>query len=330
MGVGLLVVFLLVFGVRGCLDSRKEQALKNYNRDVSGVVQAANENADDFFETLTAGGASSTDLQTQVNQLRVRAEGQTRRARGFDVPGDMAEAHDNLLLSLSLIEGAMGEIAERLPGALASDANAAEDAVNQIAAQMQAFTAADVVYSQRTAALIQEVLDKEEIGGQTIQASSLQQNLGWLNPRTVARRIGSEAGGGSSGSTGTDEPTPGPHGHGLVSVAVGQTTLQPRPASNRIPASSNLAFRVTIANQGGSPESDVRVRIRVRGSGKTITVQRTVDETRPGANAEVSVPLGQAPPLGAAVTIIVEVRPVPGEEKTDNNSQEYTALFTRG
>lgn len=330
MGIGLLVVFLLVFGIRGCLDSRKEQALKNYNRDVSGVVQAANENSGDFFETLASGGASSTDLQTRVNQLRVRAEGQTRQARAFDVPGDMVEAHDNLLLALSLVEGAMGEIAERLPGALASDANAAEDAVNQIAGQMQAFTAADVVYSQRTAALIQEVLDQEEIGGQTIQGSAFQQNLGWLSPRTVARRIGSEAGGGAGASPDADEPTPGPHGHGLTGVAVGDVTLQPRPASNRIPASSNLAFRVTFANQGASPESDVRVRIRVRGSGKTITVQRTVDETRPGANAEVSIPLGQAPPIGAAVTITVEVRPVPGEEKTDNNTQEYTALFTRG
>jgi hypothetical protein len=28
------------------------------------------------------------------------------------------------------------------------------------------------------------------------------------------------------------------------------------------------------------------------------------------------------------VTISVEVRPVPGEEKTDNNSAEYDAIFT--
>ncbi|MBA3326888.1 MAG: hypothetical protein H0T43_01115 [Solirubrobacterales bacterium] len=330
-GVTLLFVILLVVGVRGCLDSRQEQALKDYNRDVSGVVQKANENAAAFFEGLTAGGASSTDLQTQVNQLRVRAEGQTRQARDFDVPGEMEEAHDNLLLALTLVEGAIGEVAERLPGALASDANAAEEAVTQIAGQMQAFTAADVVYSQRTAALIQQVLDEKEIGGQTIQASTFQQNLGWLEPDTVAGRIGSESGGGGGGGGGArGEPAPGLHGHGLVSVAVGETSLQPGGAANRIGASSSLAFEVALINQGENEETDVRVRVRVSGAGEPITVQRTVDQTAPGADATVSVPLGQAPPIGTPVTITVQVRPVPGEKKTDNNTQEYTALFTRG
>ncbi len=33
--------------------------------------------------------------------------------------------------------------------------------------------------------------------------------------------------------------------------------------------------------------------------------------------------------LGAAVTITVEVRPVPGEKNTTNNSQDFSALFSR-
>jgi uncharacterized membrane protein len=34
-----LVLILLVLGVRGCLDARKERAIKDYVQDVSAVVQ---------------------------------------------------------------------------------------------------------------------------------------------------------------------------------------------------------------------------------------------------------------------------------------------------
>jgi len=328
-GVGLLVLVLLVVFVRGCLNSAQEQALKDFNRDVAGIVQASNENTATFFDTLTAGGSSPSDLQTQINQLRVRAETESEDAVKLDVPDEMKSPHRNFVLTLSLLEESIGKVAEKIPSALASDSGVAEGAVKSIAGEMQAFTAGDVVYQRRVAAVIQDVLDEEEIGGQTIQRSNFQQNLGWLDPDIIARRIGSDAGRGAGGGA-TGDPAPGSHGHGLESVAVGDKALVAGGASNRIPASSNLAFKAVVANQGENIETDVRVRVRISGPGvKTISAQKTVDQTRPGTNAEVSVPLGQAPPIGEPVTITIEVRAVPGEQKTDNNSQRYTALFER-
>ena len=328
-GAGLLVLVLLVVFVRGCLGSAKEQALKDYNRDVAGIVQASNENTATFFDTLAAGGSSPSDLQTQINQLRVRAESETGAAVKLGVPDEMKAPQRNLVLTLSLLQESIGKVAEKIPSALASDSAVAEGAVKSISGEMQAFTAGDVVYQRRVAAVIEEILDKEEIGGQTIQRSNFQQNLGWLAPDIVARRIGSEAGRGAGGGA-TGDPAPGTHGHGLVSATVGDKALEPGGASNRLTASSTLAFKVVIANQGENIETDVRVRVRIGGPGvKTISAQKTVDQTRPGTNAEVSVPLGQAPPIGEPVTITIEVRAVPGEGKTDNNSQTYTALFER-
>jgi hypothetical protein len=319
---------LLVLGINGCLNSRQEQALKDYNRNVAGIVQDANGNASTFFDTLAQGSSSSTDLQSQINQLRVAAAGQTKRASSLDTPGDMKPAQRNLLLSLGLVQEAMGKVAEKLPSALSTDTATAEPAVKSIAGEMQAFTAADVVYNRRTAALIKQVLDDKQIGGQTIQKSEFLQNLGWLTPATVAKRINAEAAKGTT-DTASTEPLPGLHGHGILAVSVGNQTLSPRPASNRIVASSNVTFNVKFANQGDNPETDVRVRIRIRGAGDTITVQKSVDQTLPKAETTVAVPLGQAAPLSAAVTITVEVLPVPGEKNTTNNSQDFSALFTR-
>jgi hypothetical protein len=328
LGVGVLVIVLLVLGINGCLNSRQEQALKDYNRDVASIVQDANGNADSFFQTLAAGATSSTDVQSQINQLRVAAVGLTKRATNLNVPGDMKPADRNLLLSLGLVQEAMGKVAEKLPSALATDAATAEPAVKSIAGEMQAFTAADVVYNRRAAALIKQVLDDKQISGQTIQKSEFLQNLGWLTPGTVAKRINAQAARGTP-DTASTEPLPGLHGHGILAVSVGNQTLQPRPAANRITAGANTTFNVKFANQGDNPETDVRIRIRIRGAGDTITVQKAVDQTLPKAEATVAIPLGQAPPLTSAVTITVEVLPVPGEKNTTNNSQDFSALFSR-
>jgi hypothetical protein len=73
----------------------------------------------------------------------------------------------------------------------------------------------------------------------------------------------------------------------------------------------------------------VTVELRITGAGKPIVVRKTVDQTKAGATVALQIPLGQAPPVGTPVTITVQVRPVPGEKKTDNNSSTYTAFFTR-
>jgi hypothetical protein len=38
--------------------------------------------------------------------------------------------------------------------------------------------------------------------------------------------------------------------------------------------------------------------------------------------------LAEKPPTGENVPVNVEVEPVPGEEKTDNNSADFTVIFT--
>jgi len=328
-GIGLFVVVLLALGVNSCLNNRQEQALKDYNREVSSIVQDADANADAFFETLSTGGTSSPDVQSEVNQLRFRAQALSKQATGLDVPGDMRPAQRNLLLSLSLIQEAMGKVAVKLPAALSSDSATAVPAVAGVAGEMQAFVSADVVYNRRSRTLIKEVLDGKKIGGQVIQSSSFLQNLGWLQPSTVARRIGSQAGRGA-GDGGSTEPAAGLHGHGLLGVSVGAVTLTAGQA-NRIPASSNLTFSVKIANQGDNPETDVRVRVRIRGGGgDPITAQKVVDQTVAKTEVTVMVPLGQAPPIGQPVTVVIDVGGVPGEKNTTNNTATYPAIFERG
>ena len=327
--IGVLVLLLLVIGLRSCMNSAAENALKDYNDDVASVVSRSDrEVGQPFFDLLAQGGQSPVELESQINQLRVVADQQLDTAEGFDVPDELTAAHRNLLLTLDLRRSALARIASEVRTALADDAGGdAEDATTQIAAQMQAFLASDVVYDARVRPFITEVLDDREIGGQEIGDTQFLPNLTWLDPGTIVDRLGAAGGGGGGGGAG-GEPAPGLHGHGLESVTVGDLTLTP-DAPNRIPAGADLAFDVTFANQGENEESDVPVTVAIKGAGDELTARKRVDATQAGSNATVSIPLAEAPPIGTAVTIEVTVGKVPGEEKTDNNTQEYPAIFTR-
>ncbi len=324
--VFLLVVVLLVVGINSCRGSAHDNALRDYNREVGTIASESDELGQQLFGTLTQQSLQPVDQQTQVNQLRVRAQQQAQRARNLDVPGDMDSAQENLLLTLDLRADAVSKIASRIVAARGDQEGAAEQAVDQITGEMQAFLASDVVYLQRVVPFINQALADSDIGGQRIVAARFMDDLTWLNPDTTAGRLGASAGG---GGTSNQQVAPGRHGHGLTSVSVGNTTLQPQPATNRIPASAGLAFTVKFSNQGDNEETDVRVRVRVRPqTGKAISVTKTVDQTNPGAEAEVNIPLGQAPPTGTSSTVTVEVLKVPGEENVENNTQTYTVLFT--
>jgi hypothetical protein len=148
-------------------------------------------------------------------------------------------------------------------------------------------------------------------------------------PGTAASTISASPPPARSGPTRSEsDRAPGLHGHGLLGVSVGDLTLTPGQA-NRIPASSNVTFTVKVANQGDNPETDVRVRVRIRGAGDPISVQKVIDQTMPKTETTVSIPLGESPPIGEAVTLTVEVLPVGGEKNTSNNSSSYPALFVR-
>lgn len=330
LAFGVLLFIVLAIGINACLDSRAKNRLTDYNRDVATVMaQSDRDVSRPFFETIGQGGQSPVELESAVNQLRNVADTHVSQAEDFDVPDELQTAHRNLLLTLDMRASGLGKIAGQIRTALA-EGDQAPRAVDQIAAQMQQFLASDVIYDTRVIPFIQEALEERDVDGQDIADSQFLPNLGWLQPTTVAEQIEAPAGSSSSGAGEDENVAPGLHGHGLVSVAVGDTTLQPGETANRIPAGSDIAFTVTFANQGENNERNVNVQIRIRGGGtKTITARRRVPATQAGANAEAAIPLTSAPPIGTPVTIEVSVAKVPGEEKVDNNRQSYTAIFTR-
>jgi hypothetical protein len=329
--IGVVLLFLILFAVviNGCRTSARKRALKDYNRNVFAVITDSNDSVSKpFFQLLSGGGTQAGGIQSAVNQYRIAAEEDVKRAKGFDVPDQMKRAQGALTLVLDLRAEALGKIADQLPQAVAQNAgsaSAASGAISKIAAQMQSFLASDVIYSQRVIPYIKQELDDNGVGGQEIATSAFLPTLAWLSPDSIASRLNARLGGRSPNGT----PAPGTHGHGLTSVAIGGVTLQPSPAVNRIPAGAGLTYDVKFANQGQNDEIDVKVLVAITGAGKPITVQKTLNQTKAGTPAEAQIPLGQSPPIGTPVTIKAQIVGVPGEKNLTNNKQTYTAIFTR-
>jgi uncharacterized membrane protein len=91
----------------------------------------------------------------------------------------------------------------------------------------------------------------------------------------------------------------------------------------------DTAFDVQVLNQGDSTETDVVVNVTVGQGGDAIDLEETLPEIAAGEQKTVSIPLSSQPPTGQNVPITVRVKPVPGEEVTDNNEGDFTVIFTR-
>jgi hypothetical protein len=324
-GVGLLVVILLVLGVRGCLNARKKDAMKTYVRDAAALLQESDQQSSQLFKLLggsSGGREQAVDIQNQLNTYRVDSQKLVDRARDTSHPGELDKTQRYLLETLGFRRDGLGHIADALPQALADQGR--RQGTDKVTADMQAFLTSDVIYTQRFIPNLQEVLkDQDLIGEVTVPRSQFLPDIQWLQPSFVAGRVSRIRTGGGGGPA-----TPGLHGDGLGTVSLGGQALSPGGAAS-ITLTKDLAFQVQVVNQGEDTETDIQVKVTVGMGGSAIDLDGTLDSIAAGETKTVTIALDQQPPTGQNVPITVEVVPVPGEKKTDNNKQTYSAIFTK-
>jgi CARDB protein len=325
VGVGVLALVLLILAVKGCRDSAREQAFRDYFRDVDGLMQQSNQESRALFGLLTRPGTqSAVQLASNVNGYRGEAAQLVERAKGLDHPDELNAAAQNAVLTLELRRDGIAGIAKELPTAL-GDAGQ-EEAASKIAVYMRNFLASDVLYTERVVPGLRKPAKREGLDGELeVPKSHFLTDLGWLSAATVGDRIGRIRSGGSAGPA-----APGIHGTGLGTVTVkpgGQTLAQGGAVD--IKASPNLSFDVQVMNQGENDETDVPVKVSITGAGKPIVVQQRIPSIAAGQSKTVSIPLAASPPTGRPVTITVQIVGVPGEKNLDNNKGTFAAVFTQ-
>ncbi|HVY79268.1 MAG TPA: CARDB domain-containing protein [Solirubrobacterales bacterium] len=314
LGGGLLLLILIVLGVKGCLDARKNRALSDYARNVTQIVEETDQTSKSFFEKLEEpGDLSVTEFINQVNTDRSAIDSYAARVDGLDAPGDMSHAQNALELVYELRASAMNEIAEKVSTALATVG--AKQATRSIAMQMRKLLAADSLYAAVVRPEINGVLADNGIDDSNVPKSVfLPDETRWLDEGEVSSALGSVSG--SSGGS-----TAGVHGLELSGTSVNGTALSSESTTSVV-SEGTPEVEVEVENQGESTENGINVSVSVSGGS---TLSGTIDSIEAGAIESVSIPLTPAP--SGEVTIEVKVDTVPGEKISENNEASYGVVF---
>lgn len=328
LAVIVVVLILLILAVNGCVNSGKTNALRDYSRDVTSLLdESRSDVAVPMFRALSSGAQANT-MQSELNRLRGIAEGNAKDAAGLNAPGvdGGTDAQHDLEVAMNFRARAVRIIAERVPAALA-DEDTAEQARNDIAGQMQAFVASDVLVLQRTKPLIDEALAARDVSGLDVRAPRTVTDFGWLDPDAVSTLLAGGGGGtSSSGSSGEvrdrsdEEPqTQGTHGTGITGVSMGGTALQ--DGDNAV---SGREITVTVTNQGTVDESGIEVGATFTPEGgKAVSTKKTVQTIASQDSSEVTLELPSSVRSGASGELKIQVGGVPGEQVLDNNTATY-------
>jgi hypothetical protein len=329
IGAGLLVLILLVLAFRGCLNARNERAIKDYVGDSSELINQSKLEGNQLFGLLGGSGSQddAVDAANVVNGLRSESATLVDRAEDLDAPDEVSTAQTNLLDALELRRDGLAAVANALPGALADEER--RESTSDIAEMMQVFLASDVLLKYRFLPSLQQTLRDEDLTGEVSlprqQRLEFVPDVQWVDPDFVADQIAGlrgEAGGG------TDESAaPGLHGNGLGTVTLGGVALVPG-ASATVPLTDDLSFEVQVVNQGENTETDVNVKVTVGEGNDATELEEAIPEIAAGEQQNVTIPLAEKPATGENIPVTVEVEPVAGEEKTDNNSADFTVIFT--
>jgi hypothetical protein len=315
VGIGLAFLILIVVGIRGCLEARSDRGLRNYDSDVATIMQQSEQSGQDFFNLLNGTGGTSSSLDAQQEVLRQRDTSQTLldRAEDIDTPGQMDDAQNAVIQTLTLRRDALSSIAESVPQATARTQTG--DAIQRITDAMGSLYASDVIWTQIGKPDIQNVLEEEGVdatplpNGRFMPANATD----FLDQTTLVTKLNT--------LTGQTTTTGGVRGLQLDSTTLGGQTLTP-DSTNTVPADTQ-EIDITLTNSGESDETGIEVTVTLGGQ----ELNGQLQALSAGEQGSVKIPLTTTPSPGVDTTLEVVVNPVPGEQITDNNQSTYTVIF---
>ncbi len=319
VGVGIIVVLLIliVLGIKGCLNARKERGFENYISDLNAITAQSNQLSNDFFNRLNdPGNLSPLSFEAEIKADRGTAESLASRVESLSTPDELKSAQNELNFAFQQRSDAFTGISDNISTALGSQGRT--QAVNAIAGYMQYFLASDILYKQAQPQIDSAL--KDQGLNEKAPDSVFLPSTDWLDPLKVSSALAMVSGG--------KQATSGTHGLALYQTTVkpGDVSLDPNTAAT-ISGSGPPEVDVQVQNQGDSEETDIGVSFQLTGGTQTISGDGTIPRIAAGGIQTASIPIQPAPDTGQQLTLEVTVTPVPGEQIADNNRSTYQVTF---
>jgi hypothetical protein len=324
----ILIIVLLVFWVQSCREAGKTKTYKSYMTKVSEVAASSQQIGRQLSTTLLAQGLKQSAVEQRISGLARQEQLDVDRAREITPPGTLRDEHDALIEALQFRVSGLNGLANAL-AATVSTKNTTR-AAGVLASQMQRFLASDVIYDdefkQPSVAELkrQGVTGTNESGGALVPDSNFLQSADFVTTTSMVSVLSKIRGGAVTPNQG------GLHGTNIVSVkALPEGTELSTSTQTRVIVRTNLAFQVTIQDSGDSQETGIPVKLTIVQSGSDpVEKTATINFISPGETKVITFKNFPAPNFQTPAVLKVEVQPVPGETKTDNNSADYPIIFS--
>ncbi len=331
--VVLVVVIALV--VKDCQRSQLEDSYTQYINGVAQVVTKSATQGSDLRKVMSnPRGDKPPQLKAKIAALAKEAQALMDQADGLDPPGSLSTPQRSLVNGvLAYRVTGLQTLAENLPTLL--QGSDPQTKASGIAQSMKRFLASDVIYEDSFVGPAQEALKKDDISG--VKVPPLQPflpNPALASPegaKTLLPALQRVAG--SSGS-GTSTTTGNLRGLSLESTvaAPSDTRLTPGETAS-VQSTELLKWQVTVKNGGDFDESNVIVRASFSYPATPNDVETrevSIPSIASGESTTVSIdgPSADKIVFGDQGTLKIEVVPVTGETRTDNNSAEYPVKIT--
>lgn len=322
----ILIIVLLVFWVQSCQSSGKTKSYKSYMTKISDLGSTSQQIGRQLGQALLTPGVKRAQLQQQVSGLARQQEQDVNRARAITPPGPLRDEQQAVIQALEYRVSGLAGLANAL-GTIGNVKNT-DTAAAQLASQMRRLLASDVIWDDsfkgpsQTELARQGVTGTNDNGGPLVPSSAFLQNSELASTSAMSQIVSRLKGAATAGQN-------CPCGTGLVSTKVQPAGTELNTTQNTIRVTVNMAFEVTVKNTGNSQVFSVPVTLTIeQAKGKNIVKTTKIDFLDVGAETTVTFRNVSNVSFAQSATVKVEVKPVAGETKTDNNSADYPVIFS--
>ena len=324
----ILIIVLFVFWIQSCREAGKTKTYKSYMTKVSEVAASSHQIGQGLSQALLAQGLKQAAVEQRITGLARQEQLDVDRAREITPPGTLRDEHAALIEALQFRVSGLNGLAHAL-AATVSTKNTTR-AASVLASQMQRFLASDVIYDDEFKEPSIAELNRQGVtgtnasGGPLVPDSNFLQSADFVTTTSMVSVLSKIRGGAVTPSQG------GLHGTNIVSVkALPAGTELSTSTQTRVIVRTNLSFQVTIEDSGDSQETGIPVKLTIIQSGSDpVEKTATINFISAGETKVITFKNFPAPNFQTPAQLKIEVQPVPGETKTDNNSADYPIIFS--
>jgi hypothetical protein len=293
--------------------------------DVSKIAHGSQDDGTAVANALTTPGKKAGDIAGTLTGIAQQEQQNVAQAQKLDPPGPLRPVNQQLIEALRLRVSGVQGMAAALQKLSGSKSKTTAGDASVLAAQGDRLLASDVVWSDlfQQPARAQEL--KDGVTGAPPPDSVFVQNRSLMSEASMTPFLQRLQGVTTGGAT----PS-GLHGTNLVSVvALPKAQTLNVGSTNFVTATTNLAFKVTIEDSGDFQEVGIKVTLTIQ-QNPVITKTMTIQSINPKQQKSVTFTNLGSVHFAQKETVLVDVEPVPGETKTDNNKATYTVYFSLG